>query len=317
MRTPAGFYFIGGDGPVTYTKPALSIEQQIDHILACGMILPDREQAKRDLSHKNYYRLRAYWLPFEIKKPDDDTTYLLPGTNWPQIMHLYYFDRQLRTLLMDAIQTIEISSRTAWAYYLAVKYGPHAHENPDIFFKAEAHQQLLDKLREDYQDSQEVFAAHHREKYPELFTPPIWASCELMTLGQLSRWYGALKSTTDQKAIAKPYGLHESIMRSFLHHLTVVRNLCAHHGRVWNRTLVVTMKIPSDRNIAYLFNADAPQRIYNTIVMLSLLECAINPACTWAKEVKSFIEENREINLNAMGFPTDWQQRWEQHFEKI
>ena len=301
---------------MTYTKPALSIDQQVEHLLSCGMVLPDIEQTQRDLIHKNYYRLRAYWLPFEVKKPGDDDTYLQPDTTWSKIMALYEFDRQLRICLMDAIQRFEISARTGFAYHLAMKYGPHAHENPAIFFNPDTHQQLLTKLIKDYQDSPEVFAAHHRDKYPDLQTPPIWASCELMTLGQLSRWYSALKSTADQRLIAKSYGLHESTLRSFLHHLTVVRNSCAHHGRVWNRTLVVTMKVPTDRQIAYLFNPTAQPRIYNTLVMLALLQCAINPACTWAKELKLFIEANSAVNLSAMGFPDDWQERWDKQLTK-
>lgn len=296
---------------MTYAKPALSIDEQVEHLLSCGMIIPDREQTKRDLAHKNYYRLRAYWLPFEVKNPGDGTTYLRPDTTWPKIMNLYEFDQQLRARLMAAIENIEISARTRWAYHLAMTYGPHAHENSNIFFKSDTHQQLLQKLIDDYKESPEVFAAHHRAKYPELLTPPIWASCEMMTLGQLSRWYGALKNLADQRAISKCYGLNETIFRSFLHHLTIVRNICAHHGRIWNRALVVTMKIPQDRKIAPLFNETAQQRIYNTIVMLALLQCAIDPSCTWAKELKSFIEANPGINLTAMGFPGDWRERWD------
>lgn len=301
---------------MAYTKPALSIDAQVEHLLACGMVITDREQTKRDLAHKNYYRLRAYWLPFEIKKPDDESTYLRPGTTWPKIMALYEFDRQLRALLMDGIQRVEISARTRLAYHLAMTYGPHAHEDPSVFYNAEVHQQLLDKLMEDYKDSQEVFAVHHRTKYPELKTPPVWASCELMTLGQLSRWYKALKDRSDQRNIAKTYGLHESVLSSFLHHLTVVRNICAHHGRVWNRTLVVNMKIPSDPLIAKLFNASAQQRLYNTIVMLALMQCAIDPTCTWAKDCKAFITANPTIDRIAMGFPDDWQDRWNQQLAK-
>ena len=301
---------------MTYNKPALSIDKQVEHLLSCGMVLPDIEQTQRDLAHKNYYRIRAYWLPFEIRQPGDDATYLRPDTTWPKIMALYEFDRQLRARLMDAIQRFEISARTGFAYHLALKYGPHAHENPDIFFNPDTHQLLLAKLRKDYHESPEVFAEHHRNKYPDLQTPPIWASCELMTLGQLSRWYSALQSTADQRLIAKPYGVHESILRSFLHHLTVVRNICAHHGRMWNRVLVVTMKIPSDPKLAVLFNPAQQPRIYNTLVMLSLLQCAIDPACTWAKELKLFIEANPNIYLPAMGFPVDWRERWDQGITK-
>jgi len=49
MRTPAGFYFCWRLF-VTYNKPTLSIDKQVEHLLSCGMILPDIEQTQRDLA---------------------------------------------------------------------------------------------------------------------------------------------------------------------------------------------------------------------------------------------------------------------------
>jgi abortive infection bacteriophage resistance protein len=50
-----------------YTKPALTLEQQVDDkFLTRGLIVPDRERALRWLRVVGYYRLSAYFLPFRI-----------------------------------------------------------------------------------------------------------------------------------------------------------------------------------------------------------------------------------------------------------
>ena len=94
------------------------------------MIVPDREQAKHYLRHLNYYRLSGYWLPFEANHNPHTFT---PGTNFNQVIDLYVFDRELRLLIMDAVERVEVSVRTPWAYHLSQKYGPHAHLNSYLF----------------------------------------------------------------------------------------------------------------------------------------------------------------------------------------
>ncbi|ECT4435767.1 Abi family protein, partial [Salmonella enterica] len=99
------------------------------------------------------------------------------------------------------------------------------------------------KLEGDIPRSREDFIKHLKNKYEEL-QPPIWAVVELMTMGQLSKWFSNIKSRADRQAICRVYGLDEKIMTSFCEHLSLVRNHAAHHARLWNRDFTKTSMLP-------------------------------------------------------------------------
>lgn len=288
----------------TYNKPAMTIEAQITKLCQRGLQITDKTHIMRDLEQKNYYRLRAYWLPFERMNKFGEHVFL-PETTWNKVMELYEFDRELRLLILSAIERIEISARTRWAHVLSLKYGAHAHENEKIFFDATKHQEHLARLRQEYLKSREVFADHFRNNYPTLVTPPIWSVCELMSLGELSRWYGMIKLRSDRNAIAACYGIDEMVLRSFLHHLTVVRNLCAHHSRLWNRKLALTLKIPKKQT--RYFAGGKVDKIYPTVVMLWLLLQTVEPKCNWLQQLKRLFVKYPGVNSNKMGFPSEWE----------
>ena len=219
---------------MAFDKPPLSVEEQIDLLLGRGMSIPDRARARHYLTHINYYRLRAYWLPFERPPVDGEAHAFVPGTDFETVLATYVFDRELRLLLLDAIERIEISLRTTFAQHLASAYGAFAHDTPALFKDRADWHKSQDELRKEYERSRETFAKHYRQRYPELATPPIWVACELMTLGHLPRWLKNLARPDDRQRIADHYGLDERVLLSFAHHLIVVRNHCAHHGRLWN-----------------------------------------------------------------------------------
>lgn len=120
---PWGVTFFRGRA-VRFAKPATTFDEQIDLLIGRGMEIPDRDRARHYLAHLNYYRLGAYWLPFEA---DHATHRFRPGTRFEDVVGLYVFDRELRLLVMDAIERLEVSVRTQWAYHLAHAYDPHAH----------------------------------------------------------------------------------------------------------------------------------------------------------------------------------------------
>ena len=99
-----------------FNKPPKTFEEQVDLLIQRGMTIPDRAEALHYLKHLNYYRLRAYWLPFEKNHANHA---FKPGTSFSEVLNLYVFDRELRLLVMDAIERIEVSIRTGWAYYLS------------------------------------------------------------------------------------------------------------------------------------------------------------------------------------------------------
>ncbi|MGB3519772.1 MAG: Abi family protein [Elainellaceae cyanobacterium] len=221
-----------------FNKPPLTITDQIALLLDRGLLIPDRNQASHYLTHLNYYRLGAYWLPFEV---DHTTHQFLPGTQFDDVLSLYVFDREFRLLVLDAIERIEVSIRSAWAYQMAHRHGPHCHLNRALFNSKWDYGRHSLSLKKELARSKEAFILHLTDKYDEDL-PPIWATVEVMTFGQLSNWYSNTRQRQDRNAIAAGYGLDEKILTSLLHHLTIVRNICAHHARLWNREFPVIIR---------------------------------------------------------------------------
>ena len=286
-----------------FSKPPKTFEEQVDILRSRGLEIDDPERARRYLSHLNYYRLAAYWLPFEQDHP---THRFKPNPRFDTVLEHYIFDRELRLLIMDAIGRLEVSLRTRWAYHLSHTYGPHAHLESRIFKTGRwSHEENVRNLKEVVRSSSEVFLRHF-DAYDEAL-PPLWVICEVMTLGQLSKWYANLCHGKDRNAIAKVYGLDEVNLTSFLHHLSIVRNLCAHHARLWNREFIFAWKLPRLKPPELLvnFNTADGKKLYNTLVMLAYLMDQINPH-SWKKRLGKLFAKHPEVKEQNMGFPDNW-----------
>lgn len=288
-----------------FNKPPKTLEEQVVLLESRGMEVGDLDRAKRYLSHLNYYRLAAYWLPFE---QSHSPHCFKPGTQFNTILEHYIFDRELRLLVMDGIERIEVSLRTNWAYHLSHTYGPHAHLNPALFKARWPHGDNVAMLQMTVRRSSEVFIRHFAKYDEEL--PPLWVICEVMTLGQLSKWYANLKHGLDRNMIANIYGLDEVNLTSFLHHLSIVRNHCAHHARLWNREFTFAWKLPKRKPVALPpnFNRVDGKRLYNTLVMLAYLMDSINPN-SWKVRLNGLFVKHQDIRSQSMGFPDDWRDR--------
>ena len=290
-----------------FNKPPLTYQQQIELLISRGMRIDDQDRAHRYLSHLNYYRLAAYWLPFE---QDHGTHRFKPGTSFDLVLSHYIFDRELRLLVMDAIERFEVSLRTRWAHHLAHTYGSHAHLDRTLFKPKWRYQENIRNLEDTVRSSSETFIRHLRATYDETL-PPLWAICEIMTLGQLSRWYGNLRHSRDRNAIARSYDMDEVNLVSFLHHLSIIRNTCAHHARLWNREFSFTWKLPKHRPAALVpnFNAQNGKRLYNALVMLAYLMDLMNPGHHWKQRLGDLFHQHPEVQSRFMGFPENWQER--------
>ncbi len=293
---------------MTDAKLPLTVDQQIDLLIGRGMAVPDQAVAAHWLRHVSYYRLRAYWLPFE-QPAAGQVHEFRSGTSFEQVLSIYAFDRALRLLLLDAIDWLETSLRTQWAHQIALRHGAQAHEDAALHQDRARHERRLQMLREEYLRSDETFAHHHRRHYPDLVTPPIWVSCELLTLGQLSRWIADLRHAADRQAIARTYDLDEVLLISFLYRLSLVRNLCAHHGRVWNREFATTrMKLPRHKPhlVVEAINHQRPDRLYNALVLLAHVLHRIAPSHGWPRRLRELMASASSGMSESMGFPPDW-----------
>lgn len=287
-----------------FNKPPLTIAQQVEQLATRGLAIPDTARAAHYLAHLNYYRLRAYWLPLEHNSQQH---LFKDGASFEHALDFYVFDRKLRLLLLDAIERIEVSLRTQWAYYLAHQYGPHAYLNAQLFKDSTKHARSLAALSEEVERSDETFIRHYRETYSYPLLPPIWAVCEILTLGQLSRWYQNLAHAADRQGIARTYRLDEKVLTSFFHHLSIVRNLCAHHSRLWNRRFVFTPMLPKrPAGLSSYFNSSAPRSLYNTLVIVRYELAIISPASLWEDRLMTLLREHPAVEPKAIGFPENW-----------
>lgn len=273
------------------------------------MTVADEQQAIFHLGQVNYYRLGAYWLPFE---KTHHPHCFKPNTQFEQVWDLYIFDRELRLLLLDAIERIEVAIRTRFAYEMAHRHGTHSYMDEQFFKEPHRWQRLMTSLQGEIDRADEVFIEHYKRNYNDPLLPPVWAVCEVMSFGQLSKWYHLLAPKQTRKEIAEHFNCDEKQFEGVLHHLVYLRNLCAHHSRVWNRKLTKTLAKPRTKpfGLAAQCNFDeataANRKIYNSLVFLLHFLDKIAPQHTWRSRLCKLLQQNN-TNTAFMGFPQDWQ----------
>lgn len=290
---------------IPYNKPAITYAAQVRKLKDRGLIINDEDLALHKLQHYNYYRLGAYWLPFES---DHQTHQFKTGTKFEDVLRLYNFDRLLRLTVLDAIERVEVSVRAQWAHKLGHLHGSHAHLDASISKNTRLWNQNKAALKKEVDRSDEVFIKHLKRTYNEEL-PPTWAACEVMSLGLLSKWYSNLKPPHTRRLIANVYALDESALESWLHHLTVLRNNSAHHSRLWNRDFSRVLPRHTQNKPAKLkgeFVSDT--RIYNSFIILLHMMDVLLINNEWRLRLKKLLLEHKNC-LPAMGFPADWQSR--------
>ena len=293
----------------TFTKPALSLTDQLALLESRGLIVDDHAAALHALAHISYYRLRAYWLYFEVDPANGDHM-LRAGTRFGDVLALYDFDRQLRLLVLDALERVEVAIRGAWAHRMAMAHGPHGYLDPALYRDPLKFAVNVAQLQSEHDRSHEVFVSHYRATYGDPPLPPVWMAAEFMSFGLLSKFISSLGPRADRRVIARGFGLEDWALTSFAHHVAAIRNICAHHGRLWNRRLTVTMQLPKRPTIlAASLEQGAPRRLYNTLTTLRFILASIAPASTWATKLDALLTAHPTGDLTAMGFPADWRSR--------
>lgn len=299
-----------------YDKPATTIEEQISLLRDRGMA-GDSELLRRWLETVGYYRLSAYWLPFEIQPAADATrSKTFPeGTQFADIVDIYVFDRKLRLLVTEAIERVEIALRARWTNRMTLAHGAHAHLQREHFASGYNHVALLSQMCARVESSSEVFVEHYRRKYDEPFLPPLWMVTELMTFGELSRWFVATKDPKVKDAVAKDLGLpSREVLDGTLQLLSYIRNICAHHGRLWNRHTVKRLPFIKRFKDDLVVETNGDQRqssnqIYNALVALVHLMRRQSPDTTFPARLVELISTRSATQQRAMGFPGDWLDR--------
>ncbi len=165
-------------------KPPTTYEEQLKKLKDRNLIIPSQVRALEVLEKVNYYRLSAYFLTF--KQAGD---MFKEGTTFDKIYNLYEFDRKLRNLIMEQLESIEIAFRTHIAYYIAHNFGPLGYMESNNFANEQYHSQFMDELRKELgrRRKNELFVTHYDDFYGSKY--PIWLAIEVTTFSQLSNYF--------------------------------------------------------------------------------------------------------------------------------
>jgi len=335
-----------------FSKPAKSAAEHLQQWRERGLIIDDEERATRYLSHISYYRLSAYAIPYT--QPGSTEHRFLPGTRFDDLLSLYVFDRELRLLVLDAIERVEVAVRAQLCNHMSLTYGndPFWYLDEGHFKREYGHKRLLAGLERQLDDErkrlesdlrqlekrrnlsdeqrqalgqkvrQETFLRHYLCSYEHPRLPPCWMMVEMLTWGDLSYLYAGLLRAADQKAIARGLGSHAELLLSWLKGINLIRNICAHHARLWNRELGVSIKLPTSDAVNWLKQevelADPhirwEKRLYPVLVALQSMLGTISPASRWGERLAALLAKYPHISLAHMGMPVSWQQDpfWQQ-----
>ena len=291
-----------------YNKQPIDIPEQLTLLKQRGIIVNNEAVALRQLESISYFRLANYWKVFET---DDVTHRLVPGTQLEDVILLYAFDKELRSIIFSAIQDIEVALRTRIIHFFSLAHGDFWFMDADKFNSHSIFQTCLDSIQTELDRSKEEFLQEHFIKYESPSMPPVWKTLEVVSFGTLSKLYGNMKDVEVKKQVAKSFGLPQyRYMESWMRSVTVLRNCCAHHARTWNRRYPTMPQMPQRLPLDWVdVRHIRPMKLYAQLCTLLYLEHSITPNSQIKEKLLRLIEAYPNVSLKQMGFPRGWNQQ--------
>ena len=301
-RTEGAIYFYVMQ-KVTYQKPFLSYQAQISLLKSRGMKFADEIKSLHLLKRIGYYRFSVYWRPLLADKQNH---VFKTDANFETAFSLYKFDRELRQMILSELEKIEIAVRAQMSYSLSTAHGSFWMENTTLFTDAEKYQTTLAKIYNELSRSDEEFIIAFKSGYSNPL-PPSFITLEITSFGTLSRLYENLKPGKSRKEIANTFGLSDRVFVSWLHSFVYIRNVCAHHARLWNRPLQIQPLFPRCTQYSWLSdNTIRNNRVYYALSMIIYLLNTVNPNHTFKQKLESLFLKYPNVDRAAMGFPAGW-----------
>lgn len=289
-----------------YTKQPISIQDQIDLLKRRGLIIDDEQHAKDALSVISYFRLADYWRPMEASH----TTHIfIEGTHFNDILKLYQFDKELKNMVFAAIQTIEIAMRTKIIHHFSIADGAFWYMDAHLFADHSLFASHLEKLNKELQRAKDEFITDHYKKYGREHFPPSWKTLEVASLGSLSKLYENYASRRVKNLVARDFNVMQYVfLSSWLVCLTVLRNCCAHHARLWNRRFSVRPKMPPQMPGKWISNFRfLSYKLYPNLCCIAYWLNSIKADNTFAADLRDLLTRYPDVPPSSMGFPHDWQ----------
>lgn len=297
-----------------YEKKVITALEQVNKLKNRGLLIKDIDLSSKYLHNISYYRLRAYTYPFQNNEDGSEHEFIRNDISFDDIIDIYCFDRRLRSLIFNAIEKIEISLRSKLALIYSVdKDDAFWFMNKNLYYTEEKFYEINSIIKKEVNRSREDFIKHYFDKYTEPILPPSWMTLETVSMGTLSKILKYLKKSDKSiKSIVKEYGLYKvDIFITWIHGLATLRNICAHHGRLWNRRFVVTLNYPNNTDYDFMgqeeYSKIRDNKLFAYLSIILYLLNVISPSSSFRDNLISLIKERPKlIDLKDMGFPNDW-----------
>ena len=302
---------------VPYTKPPLSINDQLDLLTSRGLRIDNQTQARHLLRSIGYYRLSGYWYPL-LSEPKSAHTFK-PEASFEKAFIMYCFDYKLRSLLLDQLSKIEVHTKAKLGNTYSMHHGPFWVENVDLFRRRDRHDRIIETIKTEYDRSNAEFARSFRSNYSNPL-PPSWMILEFSSFGVVSRIISNLVSSIQLKSLSRGMGLNEEYFKSWMHALVYLRNLCAHHSRCWNNEMQVVPKIPRLINTRtgrpYPFPSNpwintsslSNRRCYYFICVIKYFLDIVHTSNLLKDQLTELFDSYPSIDIEkSLDFPNDWE----------
>lgn len=285
-----------------YDQPQISVAEQIELLKSEKLTFSDENKAQHILENISLFRMKSYLV--SLRKPH--SRQFKEGTSFEDAYSLYKFDSALRKMICSELEKIEVSIRTQLSLIMSDEAGIYWFENPANFRNVSRHATLLTNLQTELHRSDDEAIASFRQRYSNNF-PPSWMTFEISSFGSLSIMYKWLKAGLARRKMARFYGLSDTVMESWLHSIVYLRNICAHHSRLWNRRLSINALVPRNTYLPFINIPQDTKKVYYILSIILYLLQAVNPQNTFAARFKSLLAEYPKVDTVAMGFPGDWE----------
>ena len=289
-----------------YNKQPISINDQIAILKGRGLIFTDEQKAQIVLENISYFRLAGYWRTME----QNSSSHLFrPGSRFEDVVARYNFDSELKTLIFAAIQQIEISVRTRIIHFFSLVHGAFWFLDDTLAEDEDLFNENLRYLRTELSRSHDEFIAEHFRKYDEPDMPPAWKTLEVASFGTLSKLYKNMNDNAVKKQVARSFNIPQhKCLQSWLATLTIVRNTCAHHARLWNAHFSMVPRTNERMRGNWIANRlFSSDKLYPSLCCIAYWLNSINPQNTFVQDFKSLLTKYPSVQPSMMGFPRGWE----------
>ncbi|MDO4526639.1 MAG: Abi family protein [Candidatus Saccharibacteria bacterium] len=287
-------------------KPFKTIEEQIKLLESRGLTIEDRSTAESFLLENNYYRISGYSLTLRTNDMFHE------GATFDNIIDIYDFDHELRHILLKYTEIIEVKLKSIFAYKFSEKYGSTGYLNPSNFTDPIKYQEIFlksEKLKVQ-RLPHEAYLKHFINDLQE--NVPLWAYVDLFSISDISLLY---KISTDdiKKSIVPAFCIEEhkyKLLENFMHSITILRNLCAHDSRLYNRLFEQKPKLSTEEKRLLLVKEDGSIDNEHLFSFILILRRLLNKSQfeSMLNEIASLNQKINFVDMRYYGFPENWQE---------